>query len=409
MSSSSYDYGVLGMKSSARVLDITASNIASQGVKGGKEFFPLITNRAIGDSILPNTSGITMMENQGTIGITHRSNDLALDGQGFLVMKSPNGGKEDLKLTRFGSMYLDGEGNFRSYINRHYLCAVPIDKIVEGKDPIFDDLITINLQVTSEYFRPTANLNLGGNLPSEDDITKNNVYRNAERIIDNAGNTRYLNFSWQKTSISPLNWELKVAVGDDPNVVVSGAPLTINFDANGSTLNLGPTIPITIQWGGTMGDQVIRIGNTTNRFGSSFTSKAGPFSMELPSDDGIAKTALEGMEVDERGWVYKKAMGDEGTRTKIARIPLALVASPNSLSILNNNLLGVNSESGGMILGWPADKGRGLIISGGLEESNIDLATQMARLIEVELIYSFSSKAVSTKSSVDKTLIEMKR
>ena len=70
--------------------------------------------------------------------------------------------------------------------------------------------------------------------------------------------------------------------------------------------------------------------------------------------------------------------------------------------------MAVSAQSGKPILGSPGETGFGLLRSGALERSNVELTQELVSLISAQRNYQASAKAMETSSSLSQTIINMR-
>ena len=102
-------------------------------------------------------------------------------------------------------------------------------------------------------------------------------------------------------------------------------------------------------------------------------------------------------------------IGGDGTLTQIAsdgtaaatyNIPLANVISTNNLTTKDGDVYDVSATSGAMTLSSPGDNGTGSIRSNYLEQSTVDLGTELTNMIVTQRSYEANSKALQTSSDL---------
>jgi len=123
--------------------------------------------------------------------------------------------------------------------------------------------------------------------------------------------------------------------------------------------------------------------------------------------NGQAPSAVTDIKIDKDGTVY--AIYKSGDPKPIYRIPLATVASPDLLTPLNGNVYAANGDSGVTVTGFPQTNGLGVINSGSLESSNVDLADQLTTMVEAQRSYTANSKVFQTGSDILDVLVNLKR
>ncbi|WP_347491383.1 flagellar hook-basal body protein [Desulfoscipio sp. XC116] len=121
--------------------------------------------------------------------------------------------------------------------------------------------------------------------------------------------------------------------------------------------------------------------------------------------------SLDDVYIDDNGDIYvTDPEGDvDDDPTPIGRIGLFNFANVNGLTNIGDNLYLNNDLSGEPLLGEPGTESFGVIKSGFLENSNTDMAQEMANLIETQRGYQASTKVFTTADEVLQSIIELKR
>jgi len=96
-----------------------------------------------------------------------------------------------------------------------------------------------------------------------------------------------------------------------------------------------------------------------------------------------------------------------GTRVTAGFISLASFPNESGLERLGGSLWGQTSNSGGPKTGLPGVAGMGNTISGELEMSNVDMATEFTNMITAERGYQANSRVITTADQMLQTLVQM--
>jgi flagellar hook protein FlgE len=88
---------------------------------------------------------------------------------------------------------------------------------------------------------------------------------------------------------------------------------------------------------------------------------------------------------------------------------MASVQSPDNLKPLPGNVYSQSNDSGVVVMGYAGTNGYGSIISGALEDSNVDIAEELTSMIESQRNYTANSKVFQTGSELMETLVNLKR
>jgi flagellar hook protein FlgE len=116
---------------------------------------------------------------------------------------------------------------------------------------------------------------------------------------------------------------------------------------------------------------------------------------------------VDHVEVSDDGYLY--SVFENGARAASYRIPLADVPSPDNLQPLAGNVYVTSTESGDIQVGFAKDGGFGTIVSGALEQSTVDLASELTNMIESERNYTANSKVFQTGADLMDVLVNLKR
>ena len=97
-----------------------------------------------------------------------------------------------------------------------------------------------------------------------------------------------------------------------------------------------------------------------------------------------------------------------GAQQAIYRIPLADVPSPDALTPLSGNVYEPSTASGGITIGSAKTGTLGEIDSSSLEQSTVDLATELTSMITAQRSYEANSKVIQTSSDLLSVISNLK-
>ena len=86
---------------------------------------------------------------------------------------------------------------------------------------------------------------------------------------------------------------------------------------------------------------------------------------------------------------------------------LANFANTQGLADVGNNNYNVTPASGSAVIGTANSGGRGTISGGSTEASNVDVATEFARMIVAQQAYSANAKSVTTFQTISQATLQM--
>lgn len=138
---------------------------------------------------------------------------------------------------------------------------------------------------------------------------------------------------------------------------------------------------------------------------SGLTAFGGDFSVQANNQDGYAKGQLTGLEVNDRGLV--SARFSNGKSQVLGEVALANFANPGGLANIGGTRFAETSESGSASVSGAGTAGLGSIQSGALEDSNVDLPTQLVQLIIAQRNYQAAAQVISATDNITQTIINL--
>lgn len=392
--------GVSGMNAQSNRLSTVADNIANSSTVGYKK-----ASVQFSSMILPTTNGAYnsggvetdvrySISSQGTFSYTTSTTDLAINGDGFFIVKGDDGTPY---MTRAGSFVLQDDGTLKNTAG-YTLQGYPYDSAADPTIVVngFDGLEPVDLSGAgiSAIASTTGVLNV--NLPNSDAVGA--IQKTSLKVFDSQGTSRLITFTYEK--LADNQWQVSAEEADTPSTVVM--PTLLEFDTDGNLINpVPPQLDIlTYNVGGAVVENIaVDIGNSTQL--------ASDFSVEKGDANGNAASKVKGYEIDDKGIV--SIAFDNGELVPKFRVALASVQSPDNLNPVAGNMYTQSNDSGVVILGYAGSSGFGKILSGALEDSNVDVAEELTAMIESQRNYTANSKVFQTGSELMEVLVNLKR
>ncbi|MGA9916867.1 MAG: flagellar hook-basal body complex protein, partial [Paraburkholderia sp.] len=116
------------------------------------------------------------------------------------------------------------------------------------------------------------------------------------------------------------------------------------------------------------------------------------------------------------GTLTSFTIGADGTLTgnysnqqtaALGQIVLANFSNQNGLVNLGNNEYQQTSQSGVAQISSPGSTNHGVLQGGALENSNVDLTSELVNLITAQRNYQANAQTIKTQQTVDQTLINL--
>jgi flagellar hook protein FlgE len=138
---------------------------------------------------------------------------------------------------------------------------------------------------------------------------------------------------------------------------------------------------------------------------TGMTAFGGDFSVQENDQDGFAKGQLTGLEVNTRGLI--SARFSNGQSRVLGEVALANFANSSGLANLGGSKFAETSESGAASVSGAGTAGLGAIQSGALEDSNVDLPTELVQLIISQRNYQAAAQIISATDDATQTIINL--
>lgn len=411
--------GVSGMNAQSNRISTVAENIQNSGTTGYKrsstEFSSLLiadTGTGNYNSGSVNTTVRRTVSEGGTINATTSKSDLAIDGNGFFVVNDPSGAP---LLTRAGNFKIDATTN--TFTNAAGMTLMGYSLLNGEPSTTLNgvaDMVPISLASVSSRATPTTEGTLSGKLPVDATPASNGQYSKKYSLVtyDNVGKARTLDVYLAKNANNTWTASIYDAAanptpaGTTP-ALPAGTPLastTLGFDAQGKITGTGAAAgPYTGPKSMTL---TVPGGQGMTLDLSAMTQLAGDYAVDGKAN-GQAPAAVTGTSFDADGTVY--ANFDDGTRLAAFKIPVATVPSADNLEPRSGNVYRPTVDSGAIQVGFASQGGRGKILSGSLEQSNVDVSTELTAMIEAQSTYTANSKVFTTGNEMLDTLMSLKR
>ena len=133
------------------------------------------------------------------------------------------------------------------------------------------------------------------------------------------------------------------------------------------------------------------------------TQFATPFSVNGLNQDGLPAGNLTGIDVDGTGVVF--ARYSNGGSKALGQVALARFQNNQALAKLGDTAWATTSNSGQPIYGAAGDNNFGAIQSSALEGSNVDLSSQLVKLIVSQQAYQANSQTITTEKTLLETIL----
>lgn len=421
--------GVSGLKANATAVALIGENIANTATVGYKRSFAQMVTVSSGDTAGVHAKDGTTIAQAGNNLMTQRVTDLAIEGKGFFVVsKNPNDpSPANYMLTRAGSFTVDARGNLVNDAG-YYLAgyAYGADGDVGAVDRrSYGSLRTINLSDVELSAAASTTATISGNLPAGATGTggTQGPFVSTVSYYTALGAEKHVTLTWTPSALVENQWQLEVSdrAGTVYGQVVvdfhdSGAsPAAPSGYAGTADAGLVPPAAFAVDADGnialTINDaavpQALTISLGARGTYGGVTQFAGDYEPQKVTVDGSEVSSMSSTEIDGAGTVW--VVFENGIRKPLYEVPVATVMNPEGLEAVTGNAYRLTFASGEVMLNVAGNLGAGNILSGTLENSNVDLAQEMTDLIMVQRAYSSNAKIVTTADELLQEANNLKR
>lgn len=417
--------GVSGLETNSIDLSIIGDNIANGntiGFKGSRAAFEeALAQSMIGGSqrgLGARVQAIQRLVTQGALSNTGLATDLAISGPGMFVVRGNHNGADGTFFTRAGQFTLDRDG-FLVSLEGLKVQGYPADQAGNVGGALSD------LEVGSATSPPRATTTVGldANLQADAVVpaafdplnaAATSNFSTSITVYDSLGQPHALDVYFRKTAAGSWEWHaltdgggLTGGTAGTPTEVASG---TLTFDTQGALT--AQTQTSSFNPAGAQNPQALSFdfGTPSGAGGTGLdgiTQFAGASATTFESQDGFAAGTLARLSIDAQGLVTG-AFTNGQTRV-LGQVALADFQAPDQLERVGGNLYAERPASGSPTIGAAASGGRGAIVAGALEQSNVDLATEFVRMIAAQRGFQANSKTITTADQLLAELIQLKR
>ncbi|MGE4282491.1 MAG: flagellar hook protein FlgE [Clostridia bacterium] len=450
--------GVSGLSAHQAKMDVIGNNIANVntvGFKSGRVTFQEVFSQTIKGAAAPDTAssrggtnpmqvglGVSVaamdtIHTRGSLQRTDNPTDLAIDGDGFFIVKT---GDSAPSFTRAGNFGFDKLGNLgtadgmlvQGWMQRKEgsMSEYDTEAPMEGIN-IYEDDYTGNKRIISAKETTAAKFagNLDSSFESMKDIDATSVLAvstdnlatiegkitttGAETfsvpytVYDKLGNDTTITITFVKNQVDNTDpaapeteWFWYTDITDTSDVPKQGL---ITFDENGK-ITSGETDSINVIPDATAGTDTFAVDIDF----SKLTQFKADGSVKATDVDGYTTGELVNVSIGSDGIIT--GIYGNGQMQALGMIGVAYFSNPAGLQKTGNNLYIPTTNSGDFTKGVkPGSEGTGALSPGTLEMSNVDLSKEFTEMITTQRGFQANSRIITTSDEMLQELVNLKR
>jgi len=423
----SFSTPLSGLSAAQQQLQNVSNNLANTNTDGFKDqnltfsdvFSGTGPTNGAGDP-MQTGSGVSVSSTnsnftEGSLNPTNTSSNMALSGNGFFVTQGASGQPD---YTRAGDFTTNNQGQLTTP-NGELLLGYPA---VGGVVNTAGALQPLQVGSATSPAVASTTLQISANLNA--DAKVGDTASSAPTVYDSLGKAHTVSITYTMTAANTWSYtatvpssEINGATGTN-TTVGSG---TLNFNSSGvlvsseptgGTATLAPSAGIALAIppaGSTLADGAAALAvnwNLVDTSGSpTITQTAMASGTTTTGTNGFASGTLSGYAVQPDGTI--EGTFSSGKSLALGQVVVANFANAQGLSNTGNNNYQPTAASGAAVVGLAGTGGRGTIIGGNVELSNVNIATEFARLIVAQQAYSANAKSITTFSTISQATLAM--
>jgi flagellar hook protein FlgE len=400
----SFKVALSGINSASADLDVISNNLANLSTTGYKvnraEFASLVgASQASADGVVQGRgaelAAVSRNFSQGNLETTGGALDVAIEGNGFLVMS--DGGA--ISYARNGALTVDKNGFVVNSAGHRAQAFQP-----DAFGSITSTLGDLTITTADSAPQASANLTIGVNLDASEtniaaafNLNDTSTYHSTSSatIFDSLGIEHVFSSFFTKTGGGA--WDMHAVL--DGAVVSTGNAM--NFSTAGAlTAPASGQFTFALTPGGGAAPQSLVVDlNQSTQFGS-------PFSVNSLEQDGFATGRLVDVSVGSDGVVL--ARFSNGQSTAQGQLALANFANLQALAEGPFGSWLETQDSGVPLIGAAGTASLGTLQAGALESSNVDVTEMLVNLITAQRNFQANAKTIETTDSLTQTVMNIR-
>jgi len=411
---STFSTALAGLSAHASGIDAVGNNLAnlnSVAFKASAVYFRDLVTQSIG---IGNEAGLgtslpysSRHFTQGSIQSSLGAMDAAIKGDGFFIVRSTP--QSTTFYTRAGNFRMDANGYVVTLTReRAQGWTASANGTLSTTGPVSDIQLPVGALQT-----PVATSNFSVDLNLDANAAVGYTFSTPIEVYDSLGVAHLLTATFVKTGPNAWTQQLDIPAAD---VGGTGAPVSvlpaspITFNPNGTLAT--PTANVAVPSIGPLASGASNLDLTWQLYTSNNTPRITQFAHQSAvaanAQDGSAPSQLVKIALESEGGRII-AQFSSGQQRVLAQLALANIRNPESLRAMGNNLFQVGADTALPAIGLPDTGGRGSILGGALEGSNVDIAKEFTNLITYQRGYQANARVVTVADEISQETINLKR
>jgi flagellar hook protein FlgE len=138
----------------------------------------------------------------------------------------------------------------------------------------------------------------------------------------------------------------------------------------------------------------------------STTQFGATFAVNQLAQNGYTSGQLSGFSTSSDGTIMGRYTN--GQSKALGQVLIANFANPQGLQPVGNNEWSSSASSGPALLGTPGSSSLGVLQSGAVEDSNVDLTAELVNMIQAQRVYQANAQTIKTQDALLQTITNLR-
>jgi flagellar hook protein FlgE len=412
----SFSTALSALSAHSTAVDVVGNNLANINTPGFKAsvvaFYDLVT-QSLGAGLGETQVGFGVARpntlrqfTQGAIKSSSGELDVAIQGDGFLVVKDRTGA---IQYTRGGNLQVDKSGNLLTSTGQRVLGWTDNGGTLATNGPVTEISVPVG-SLRSPVPTTTFSFDINLNAAASSAPPAPDTFSTSIEVFDSLGASHVGTVNFTKNTTANV-WDYSISI-PDADVTSPVAPVTgsLTFDSSGKLIDPAaagpfPSINVTGLRNGaadlTLNWQIY------NGQKPRLTQFTQPSAVAANQQDGSPTAQLIRVGIGTGGVVL--AQYSNGVQSPVGQLAMASIRNPESLIAVGNNSFQLSARSALPAIGVPGTGGRGNVSGGAIENSTVDIAREFTNLIVLQRGYQANARVITTVDEMSQETISLKR
>ena len=429
--------GASGLGAHAEAISVVSDNISNMNTVGfkasrarfedilGSTVAGAVDNQAAGQGV--RMGGVHASFIQGSLIASRLNTDMAIQGDGFFVLRGSFDGLQDGKFySRDGQFHINAGGmlvNNKGLVVQGYTA--------DSSQNLSTTLGDLEIPLTAIVPpKPSSGVVMGTNLSPNttfiaafdiNDPQSTSHFSTSVTVYDTLGVSHNINVFFNQTSTGNWEWHA-VANGSEmtdpanPTQTLTGniqcAEGTLQFDNTGSLVaDTQDAAQNNFQFFNAANQTIgFDFGTSTTEGGTGLDGTRqfdSPSTVSNIEQNGFGSGALAGMKVNLDGSIV--GTFTNGERRVLAAVALARFVNNDGLIRRDAGNWAESPDSGQSLIGQAGSGGRGSVIGNNVEQSTVELAHEFVNIISYQRGFQANSRSIRTADELLTEAVNLKR